>query len=61
MLLPLFVFIVSAAGVFGLYALVMYLPGHMARRDLDKRLRDVSMPFDPVRPRTVTVGAYGSW
>ena len=53
MLLPLFVFIVSAAGVFGLYALVMYLPGHMARRDLDKRLRDVSMPFDPVSDASV--------
>ena len=46
MMLPLLVFLLGAGGVFGAYLLINHLPGYMARRELDKRLRDVSMPGD---------------
>jgi len=46
MILPLLVFLLGAGGVFGAYLLINHLPGYMARRELDKRLRDVSMPGD---------------
>jgi len=44
MVLAVLVFLLGAGGVFGAYLLINHLPGFMARRDLDKRLRDVSMP-----------------
>jgi tight adherence protein B len=45
MILALLVFFLGAGAVIGAYALIAYLPGMMARRELDRRLRDVSTPF----------------
>jgi tight adherence protein B len=46
MLFPLLlVFLLGAGAVVGAYALVTYMPGLMARRQLDQRLRDVSAPL----------------
>src|SRR5207245_3442639 len=52
-LLVLFVFVLGAAGVFGLYWLVPSLPEIRARPELAKRLRDVSMPADPAADASV--------
>jgi tight adherence protein B len=53
MIPALFVFVLGAGAVFGIYALVTYLPGMKARRELDQRLRDVSMPFDPAAEASI--------
>jgi tight adherence protein B len=53
MIPALFVFVLGAGAVFGIYALVTYLPGMRARRDLDRRLRDVSMPLDPAAEASI--------
>jgi tight adherence protein B len=42
MLLPLVIFVFVVALVMGTYAGITYLPGYLAQRELDKRLRDVS-------------------
>lgn len=46
MLTALLVFLLGAGAIFGAYAAVTQLPGYMARRQLDRRLRDVSAPRD---------------
>jgi len=46
MLAALFVFLLVAGGIFGVYWAITSLPEIRARRELDKRLRDVSMPVD---------------
>jgi hypothetical protein len=40
----LFMFLIGAGAVFGVYAAIAYLPGMAAARRLDRRLHDVSMP-----------------
>lgn len=47
MILAFLVFLVVAGGVFGVYWLLASLPEMRARRELDQRLRDVSMAADP--------------
>jgi tight adherence protein B len=42
MVLPLLVFLLGAGAVLGAYAAVTYLPGVLAGRRLDRRLKDVS-------------------
>ncbi len=42
MLLPLIIFAFVVALVMGTYAAITYLPGYLAQREMDKRLRDVS-------------------
>lgn len=44
MLLPALVFLVGAGLVLGGYAAVMYVPGMLASRRLDRRLQDMSAP-----------------
>jgi tight adherence protein B len=44
MLLVLGAFLLAAGAVVGGYAAITYLPGVMARRQVDRRLREVSMP-----------------
>ena len=46
MLLPLFVFLLAAGAIVGAYLAFANLPGFLARRKLDQRLHDVSMPID---------------
>jgi tight adherence protein B len=47
--LAVLVFLFSVALVVGTYAAVTYLPGMLAAREMDRRLRDVSTPAaDPV-------------
>jgi tight adherence protein B len=47
MLLPVvLVFILGAGAVLGVYAAVMYLPGMLERRRLERRLLDLSSPVD---------------
>jgi tight adherence protein B len=46
MLLPLFAFLLAAGAVVGAYAAIAHLPGVLARRKMDQRLHDVSMPID---------------
>jgi tight adherence protein B len=47
MLFPvLLVFVLGAGAVLAVYAAVTYLPGMMAQRALDRRLRDISAPPD---------------
>ena len=41
-LLPIAVFLLVAGSIVGGYAAVMYLPGALAARRLDRRLHDVS-------------------
>ncbi len=43
--IALLAFLVMAGTIVGGYAAVTYLPGMMAARKLDRRLRDVSLPF----------------
>jgi tight adherence protein B len=43
MMLPLIVFLFVVALVMGAYAAITYLPGLMATRQMDRRLRDVSI------------------
>ena len=45
MFLSVLVFLFGAGAVIGAYAALMYLPGMMARRRVELRLRDVSTPF----------------
>ena len=62
MWLPLlFVFILGAGGVLGAYAAVTHLPEFLARRQLDRRLRDVSAPagVDPDDGSTVVKQSAG--
>jgi tight adherence protein B len=40
-LLPLFVFALASGAVFGIYAAIAYLPGHLERRRIETRLREV--------------------
>jgi len=47
MLFPLIVFLLGAGAVGGGYAAVTYLPGFLASRRLDQRLRDVSIAVEP--------------
>ena len=49
----LFVFLLVAGGIFGVYWLVTSLPEIRARRELDQRLRDVSMPVDTAAQASV--------
>jgi tight adherence protein B len=58
MILALLVFILGAGGVFGVYWLVTSLPEIQARRELDKRLRDVSMPLDPAAQESIVKQAH---
>ena len=54
MLLPFVVFLLGAGAVLGVFALITYLPGMMARRAVESRLRDVAAPFDEaVEPATL--------
>jgi len=53
MLAAVFVFLLVAGGIFGVYWLVTSLPEIRARRELDQRLRDVSMPLDPAESASV--------
>lgn len=46
MLLPVVVFLFVTGLVLASYAAVTYLPGMMAGRELERRLREVSMPHD---------------
>jgi len=46
MVLALLVFLLGAGGVFGVYWAVTSLPDIMARREMEKRLRDVATPAD---------------
>ncbi len=46
MLLPIFVFFVGAGAVVGAYAAIAHVPGALAGRRLDRRLRDVSAPAE---------------
>jgi tight adherence protein B len=52
MLLPVLVFFAGAGLVIGTYWLITYLPGIMARRALERRLRDVSNPIDEAAPES---------
>jgi len=45
MFLSVLVFLFGAGAVIGAYAALMHLPGHMTRRRVELRLRDVSTPF----------------
>src|SRR2546429_6992785 len=45
--LALFVFVLFAGAIVGGYAAVMYLPGMLANRKLNERLRDVASPGGP--------------
>jgi len=47
MLVPLIVFFFGIGLVIGAYALFTYLPAAMARREIDRRLRDVATPLHP--------------
>jgi tight adherence protein B len=47
MLMALLVFVLVAGAVLGAYAGATSLPGFLARRQLDRRLHDVSMPVGP--------------
>ena len=58
MVLAFLVFILGAGGVFGVYWLVTSLPEIQARRELDQRLRDVSMPLDPVAQESIVKQAH---
>ena len=53
MILALLVFVMVAGGVFGVYWLVTTLPDLRARRELDKRLRDVSVSLDPAAEASI--------
>ena len=53
MFLALIVFVLGAGGVFGVFWLVTHLPEMKARRELDQRLRDVSMPVDSAAEASV--------
>ena len=46
MLLPLIVFVVVVGAIMGAYAAATRLPGLLAARRLDRRLRDVSAPYE---------------
>ena len=46
MLLPLIVFVVVVGAIMGAYAAATRLPGLLAARRLDRRLRDVSKPYE---------------
>ena len=58
MILALLVFVLVAGGVFGAYWLVTTLPDIRARRELDKRLRDVSMPVDAAADASILKTAH---
>ena len=58
MILALLVFVLVAGGVFGAYWLVTTLPDIRARRELDKRLRDVSMPVDAAADASILKEAH---
>ena len=45
--LALFVFVLFAAAIMGGYAALTYLPGMLASRKLNERLRDVALPVGP--------------
>ena len=51
MMLPLVVFGFVVALVMGTYAAITYLPGILATREMDRRLRDVSSPVVDDRPK----------
>ncbi|HEV3061910.1 MAG TPA: type II secretion system F family protein [Vicinamibacterales bacterium] len=57
MLLPLAIFVFVVALVMGTYAAITYLPGVLANREMDRRLRSVSgglrLPDDPLEEGTV--------
>jgi tight adherence protein B len=55
MLLPFIVFLLGAGAVFGVFALITYLPGMMARKAVENRLRDVAAPFDDPAETTTLV------
>jgi tight adherence protein B len=52
MLLPLLVFVLVTGGVLGAYYAVMHMPGILAARQLDRRLREVSDDVAPGDPDT---------
>jgi hypothetical protein len=54
MLLPLMVFVLVVSAIMGLYAAATRVPGLLARRRLDQRLRDVSMAVPAPRRRRPT-------
>ncbi|HXI29097.1 MAG TPA: type II secretion system F family protein [Vicinamibacterales bacterium] len=45
MLIPLLIFVLVAGGIIGAYAAATNLPGVLAARKLDRRLKEVSNPF----------------
>lgn len=45
MLIPLLIFVLVSGGIIGAYAALTNLPGVLASRKLDRRLREVSSPF----------------
>ena len=51
MFLPFIVFVVVVGLIVGAYFAITALPGMMASRELDKRLRDVSLPPTTQRSR----------
>ena len=53
MILAALVFLIGAGAVFGVYWAVTSLPEIRARRELDKRLRDVSIATDPAATASV--------
>jgi tight adherence protein B len=57
MLLPFIIFVFVIALVMGTYAAMTWLPGALARRDMDRRLRDVTWLTepDPASPAAATV------
>ena len=48
MVLPLLVFAVVTGGVIGVWLLVTQLPGALKRRQIDRRLKDITAPLAPV-------------
>jgi tight adherence protein B len=52
MLLPLLVFVLVAGAIIGGYAAMMHLPGMLAARQLDRRLREVSDDVAPTDPNS---------
>jgi len=53
MFIVLFVFLLGAGLVFGVYFAVTALPGALAKRRLDQRLQDVSMPAEQTADATI--------
>jgi tight adherence protein B len=60
MVLVLLVFLLGAGAVLGLYAAFTHLPAMMARRQLDRRLKDVSSFGDPESDESTVVKQFAA-